>query len=210
MGRPPAAQQGESRKRLLDAALALFAAHGMGGTSLQMIADHLGVTKAAVYHQFNSKAEIVVAAAAPALGQIEQAVSAAEAAPDARDGFEAMLDGLVELVLDHRAFAASLQRDGEIGRLLEEHARFLSLKSRMDRLLIGENPAPDARVALATAGGGLMVAGIDRALADIDRETLRRVLRASARATLEPYAPAATTGATGPGDGRPAALPRSQ
>jgi AcrR family transcriptional regulator len=33
---------------VLDAALDLFAEHG--GTSLQMIADAIGITKAAVYH----------------------------------------------------------------------------------------------------------------------------------------------------------------
>src|SRR5262245_61648465 len=49
--------------RIIDAALELFTRHGVGGTSLQMIADALGVTKAAVYHQFKTKEEIVVAAA---------------------------------------------------------------------------------------------------------------------------------------------------
>jgi hypothetical protein len=38
---------------------------GVGGTSLQMIADAIGVTKAAVYHQFNTNEEIVVAALPP-------------------------------------------------------------------------------------------------------------------------------------------------
>ena len=37
------------------AALELFARRGVSGTSLQDIADHLGVTKAAVYYQFRSK-----------------------------------------------------------------------------------------------------------------------------------------------------------
>ena len=41
--------------RTLDVALELFAVHGVGGTSLQMIADALGVTKAAVYHQFRPR-----------------------------------------------------------------------------------------------------------------------------------------------------------
>ena len=34
-------------QRIIDAALELFAEHGVGGTSLQMIADRVGVTKAA-------------------------------------------------------------------------------------------------------------------------------------------------------------------
>jgi AcrR family transcriptional regulator len=43
----PTAAQG----RIIAAALELFARNGVGGTSLQMIADAIGVTKAAVYHQ---------------------------------------------------------------------------------------------------------------------------------------------------------------
>src|SRR5579862_7894371 len=46
--------------RVSEAALELFSQHGVGGTSLQMIADALGVTKAAVYHQFKTKDEIVI------------------------------------------------------------------------------------------------------------------------------------------------------
>ena len=48
--------------RVIAAALELFAEHGVGGTSLRMIAAKLGVTVAAVYHQYNTKNEIIVAA----------------------------------------------------------------------------------------------------------------------------------------------------
>jgi AcrR family transcriptional regulator len=47
-----ATRQGEgplsTRERLLATALRLIAEHGFDGTSLQMIADEVGVTKAAV------------------------------------------------------------------------------------------------------------------------------------------------------------------
>ena len=183
----PAGRRSDSRQRLLDAALMLFARNGVNGTSLQMIADELGVTKAAVYHQFNSKAEIVLAVAAPALAQMDALVSHAEGLDSRRDQFTDMLAGLVRLVLDNGAFAATLQRDPEMNRLLREDARYSGLTSRMDTLLIGPTPEPAARVALATAGGGLMVAGIDPALAGIDPDTIGRVLLESARATLKPY-----------------------
>ena len=49
-----------AQTRVIEAALDLFAEHGISGTSLQMIADGLGVTKAAVYHQFPTKDEIVL------------------------------------------------------------------------------------------------------------------------------------------------------
>ena len=51
----------------------------MSGTSLQMIADTIGVTKAAVYHQFKTKEEIVIAVVEVDLAQLEAALDAAEA-----------------------------------------------------------------------------------------------------------------------------------
>ena len=54
-----AARYSVTQRRTLNVAHALFAQHGVGGTSLQMIAETLGVTKAAVYHQFQTKDAIV-------------------------------------------------------------------------------------------------------------------------------------------------------
>ena len=71
-----------AQTRVITAALALFAEHGVAGTSLQMIADAIGVSKAAVYHQFNTKAEIVLATAETELVGLEAAVEAAEAQDD--------------------------------------------------------------------------------------------------------------------------------
>ena len=68
-----------AQARIIDAARELFAAHGVGGTSLQMIADAIGVSKAAVYHQYRTKEEIVVAAAEAELADVEAAVALAEA-----------------------------------------------------------------------------------------------------------------------------------
>lgn len=54
-GRPPATPGRSTRERLLDAALALFAAHGLNGTSMKDIGNAVGVTDAAIYAHFASK-----------------------------------------------------------------------------------------------------------------------------------------------------------
>ena len=64
-----------AQTRILDAALQLIAEHGVGGTSLQMIADAIGVTKAAVYHQFKTKEQIVIALTERELGSLEEALA---------------------------------------------------------------------------------------------------------------------------------------
>jgi AcrR family transcriptional regulator len=78
-GRFSAVHRSAAQQRILDAALSLIADNGVGGTSLQMIADEVGVTKAAVYHQFKTKEEIVIALTERELGRLDDALEAAEA-----------------------------------------------------------------------------------------------------------------------------------
>ncbi|MFZ0718085.1 TetR/AcrR family transcriptional regulator [Mycobacterium sp.] len=68
-----------AQMRTLNAALALFAEHGVGATSYQMIADASGVTKGAIYHQFKTKDEIIIAVAEMELAKLDDALEAAEA-----------------------------------------------------------------------------------------------------------------------------------
>ncbi len=49
------------RERILDTALELFNEEGYDKTSLREIAERLGVTKAALYYHFKSKADILLA-----------------------------------------------------------------------------------------------------------------------------------------------------
>ena len=51
-----------------------------------MIADAIGVTKAAIYHQFKTKDEIVLAAVEVELVKLEAALDAAEAERDPARG----------------------------------------------------------------------------------------------------------------------------
>jgi AcrR family transcriptional regulator len=53
-------RRGDTRQRIQDVALELFAEQGYEKTSLREIAEHLGVTKAALYYHFKTKEEIIV------------------------------------------------------------------------------------------------------------------------------------------------------
>jgi AcrR family transcriptional regulator len=57
--RPEAAGAGPAREQILDAAAALFAEHGVAGTSTRMIADRVGIRQASLYHHFSGKDEIL-------------------------------------------------------------------------------------------------------------------------------------------------------
>lgn len=53
-------RRGDTRRRIQDVALDLFAEQGYEKTSLREIAEHLDVTKAALYYHFKTKEEILV------------------------------------------------------------------------------------------------------------------------------------------------------
>jgi len=60
-GRPAAAESGETRERIVRAALRCFATGGYGRTSNRQIAEAADVTSPALYHYFDSKAELYAA-----------------------------------------------------------------------------------------------------------------------------------------------------
>jgi AcrR family transcriptional regulator len=172
----------------MEAALALFAEHGVSGTSLQMIADALGVTKAAVYHQFPTKDEIVLAVIRPALDQLGALVGEADTAPTRAAGREIVLAGMIDLVIEHRRLAAILLVDPTVARLLKEKVR-PAVVDGIDHHLGGPDPSPETRVAVAMVVASVMNLGVDPHLQDLDDETLRENLLICARRLLGLRAP---------------------
>src|SRR5206468_917118 len=100
-----------AQRRTIDTALELFAAEGVGGTSLQMIADALGVTKAAIYHQFHTKESIVVGVLEVNLAPLEDALEAAEVKPRARATREELLRRVIDQAVRQRRAVSTLQND---------------------------------------------------------------------------------------------------
>jgi AcrR family transcriptional regulator len=182
----PIGRRGETRERILQDSLALFVEHGVAGTSLQMIANRLGVSKAAVYHQFPTKDEIILAVLEPVLDSLRALVEQAEAQASREQQVETTIRGLVDLVIDHRQLTAALQGDPGIQELLDAHPPMQSVTTRLAYLLTGPQPDAATLVAVAMMGGGLMRTGVNPLLADMDDDTLRREMLHSARRLLSP------------------------
>jgi AcrR family transcriptional regulator len=164
-----------AQTRILDAALRLIAEHAVGGTSLQMIADAVGVTKAAVYHQFKTKEQIVIALTERELGGLEEALEAAEAYDHPTQAREVLLDRVIDLAVERRGVASTLQFDPVIVRLLAEHEPFQQFIQRLYGVLV-DDTAEDARVSAAMLSGAIAVGVLHPLVADIDDDTLRAQL----------------------------------
>ncbi|MEV8093741.1 helix-turn-helix domain-containing protein [Kitasatospora sp. NPDC085879] len=65
----------DTRARIIEVALELFAAQGYEKTSLREIADRLGVTKAALYYHFKTKDDIVHGIVESMAAPIDEAIS---------------------------------------------------------------------------------------------------------------------------------------
>ncbi|WP_324605453.1 TetR/AcrR family transcriptional regulator [Streptomyces sp. NRRL S-15] len=73
--------RGSTRARIKEMALELFTKQGYEGTSLREIAEHLGVTKAAVYCHFKTKEGILAELLQERTQPIEDVIAWAEAQP---------------------------------------------------------------------------------------------------------------------------------
>ena len=165
-----------AQSRILGAALDLFADHGVSGTSLQMIADAVGVTKAAVYHKFKTKEEIVIAVAEMELATLEDALEAAEAQTDSFAARKVLLTEVVGMAVERRRWVSALQNDPVMVRLLGEHEPFRNLITRLYAILLDESDDTEARISAALFSGAIAGTVINPLVDDIDDDTLRSVL----------------------------------
>jgi AcrR family transcriptional regulator len=168
--------------RTIAAAMDLFAEHGVSGTSFQMIADVVGVTKAAIYHQFRTKDAIVLAVAEVGLAPLDDALTEAEAEPTPEAQRELLLERVIGLAVARRRWVNALQGDPVMIRLLGAHDPFVDLMGRVYSVLMGlsdDQPSERMRIAIVSAAiGGAIVHPL---VVDMDDETLRSELLAVCR-----------------------------
>ena len=186
-------QHSAARTRVLDAALTLFAEHGVSGTSLQMIADAVGITKAAVYHQFRTKEQIVLAVTERELGRLGPALEEAEAHSDGPRARDALLVHVIDMAVRDRRLVRTLQFDPVVVRLLAEHEPFQRFMDRLYRVLLREGE--DGALEGAMLSGAISSGVMHPLVGDIDDDTLRTKLTNMTRRLLGlPVKPVAGTG----------------
>jgi AcrR family transcriptional regulator len=171
--------------RVAGAAMELIAAHGVNGTSLQMIADALGVTKAAVYHQFKTKEAIVIAAIEVELTKLDAALDAAEAepGPGSRD---MLVRQVIDLSVARRRMVSAIQYDPVVVRLLSEQRPFQEYMTRLFAVLLDGETDAAARLRVAMVSSAIGGVVTHPLVADLDDETLRSRMLDLAREFLGP------------------------
>jgi AcrR family transcriptional regulator len=172
----------ETQRRTIDAAMALFAEHGVSGTSFQMIADAVGVTKAAIYHQFRTKDALVLAVAEVGLSPLEAALEEANRQPSPEAKRELLLERVIGLAVARRRWVTALQGDPVMIRLLGSHDPFVDLMARIYSVLMGlSDDGPSERMRIAIVSAAIGAAIVHPLVVDMDDDTLRTELLAVTR-----------------------------
>jgi AcrR family transcriptional regulator len=171
---PPARSAGA--QRVLDAALELFTEHGFEGTSLQDIADRLGVTKAAVYYHFHTKDDLLRALVQPAFTELSVMLAEGEERPaSARRSSVPEVGRYVDYLLRHRRFAVWLARDAAAMTRDVVVAQATEIRERTEAMLLGADADGLSRV-WAAATLQALAGGLVAAPADVPDEWLREEL----------------------------------
>ncbi|CAN3128000.1 TetR/AcrR family transcriptional regulator [Mycobacterium sp. smrl_JER01] len=169
------ARSGLARSRLLDAALELFAERGVDGTSLQVIADHLGVSKAAVYYQFQTKEDMVLAVLQPFFDDVARLVRIAESIHQPESRRDATIGGFIELVIRNRQLGHLVYGDPAVLELIRGHQELVDCRDRLHNLLLGSATDIKSRVTVAMITAGIVGCSADPRLRDIPEPDLHRI-----------------------------------
>lgn len=196
----------DTRQRLLDVTCQLVSKHGFAGTTLQMIADEIGFTKAAIYYHFRTREQLLVELMDPIFHQIRRAVEAAESQRTAPKQKEALLHGYATVVSRNRTLAAVMVFDPSVHRILQEQPDWGDLIGRQLALLMQLEPGTTGIIKATAVMTGLAGAASGAPL-EVDDELLIEQLCEIGRRVLG-LRPPRRSGSTRPA-GAPRAVPQA-
>ncbi len=139
--------RGDTRSRLRELALQLFAEQGYEKTSLREIAERLGVTKAALYYYFKSKEDIVRSLVEDYMAEIDGLIAWAKDQPRNPATRAEIVSRYLDIVANGTAvFRLLHQNQAAVTSLAAAKERGELFRERMDALvdLLTEPGAPVA------------------------------------------------------------------
>jgi AcrR family transcriptional regulator len=151
----PTGRRGDTRARIQQVALELFAEQGYERTSLREIAERLGVTKAALYYHFKSKEDIVRSFTEDYFGRLDALIAwGRDQPPTASTGHE-ILDRYITILLDGSEVFLFLERNqASLGNSDGGKHRFEQFRPRLNALveiITGPGAPPRSRIRAAAA-----------------------------------------------------------
>jgi AcrR family transcriptional regulator len=190
MNVPQQARSEETRARILQAALELFAKNGYEITGVAEICEKSGVSKGAFYHHFPTKQSIFIVLLEEWLSGLEKELEAAAAqatsVPEALRNMASRMQGVLQLANGQISifleFWVQARRDPEVWeRTIKPFRHYRKIFERLIRKGIEEgsiekvDPALTAQALISMAVGTLLQGVADPAGARWDEVTVRSV-----------------------------------
>lgn len=135
----------DTRSRLRELALQLFADQGYEKTSLREIAERLGVTKAALYYYFKSKEDIVRSLVEDYVAELDELIAWGKQQPRSAETRAAIVRRYLDIIANGTAvFRLLHQNQAAVSSLASAKERGELFRERMDALvdLLTEPGAP--------------------------------------------------------------------
>ncbi|WP_329407486.1 TetR family transcriptional regulator [Nocardia vinacea] len=139
----------DSRARILQTALDLFAESGYHTVSVREIAERVGLTKTAVLYHFPSKSDIVAALVEPLLVDSEAVLEAAGRGRNAQARRWAVVAGLLEVWLSHGQLLRMQMQDQALSADEATFARLRTIALSAQELIAGPRADFTTRVRAA-------------------------------------------------------------
>jgi len=182
----------DTRARIQQVALELFAEQGYDKTSLREIAERLDVTKAALYYHFKSKEDIVRSLVEDYIGQIDALIAWANAQPRTAETRQEIISRYVTIVADGSdVFRMLHQNQAAVNTLASAKSRGEVFKERMGGLvdaLIGPRASLRERMRATMTLGSVSVGWMFFSDEVKDRSKLRAAILEIASSLAQPGA----------------------
>jgi AcrR family transcriptional regulator len=151
-----AGRRGDTRARIQQVALELFAEQGYERTSLREIAERLGVTKAALYYHFKSKEDIVRSFTEDYFCRIDALIAWGSEQPPGAETARELLDRYITIVMESGEVFRFLERNQATIHGTEDDGkhRFTQFRPRLKALMeiiTGPDASPRSRIRAAAA-----------------------------------------------------------
>lgn len=174
-----------TKDEIIRIGMELFVEQGYDKTTLREIADHLGVTKAALYYHFNTKEDIVHAAMEAHADRMDDLVTWVREQPPGPERDRELVDRLVETFGGSSNLAMQFtQANPTVLRRPEFGERRVDQITRLIGAIAGPTPNAEKAVRAVGAFGALLVGVVDTAGAGQNLVPGTRAERESAARTV--------------------------
>jgi AcrR family transcriptional regulator len=159
----------DTRERLHREAIQLFVEQGFAQTTMQDIADRLGLTKAALYYHFPTKADLVRSVVQPAVDDVERVLDEAETD---HLGSGELLERFFDVNYDHRQIFVALTRDPSGLSIADVDDWVPQLAQRFQELLAGPDASAERRMRAVMVA--VSISRFATLFADLPHDELRK------------------------------------